>query len=229
MTKAPGKSILESPIQGQKTLRVVVYERLKQAIVEGQIAPGEHLVETKLAERLGVSRIPVREALFRLEREQLVSASPKGLVVSPITRTNIQEVYAIRAALEALGCRLAAEKITPDEKAQLGDILRRSRECIAANDLAGLTACDIEFHDALIAASRNATLRQVLDQLRDSVRRLRSASIALPGRPEQVLKDHSAIADAVRAGDGERAQSLVHAHILDAARRLLESVQDDNR
>jgi DNA-binding GntR family transcriptional regulator len=228
MTKTP-KSVLESPIQGQKTLREAVYERLKQAIVEGQIAPGEHLVETKLAERLGVSRIPVREALLRLEREQLVSASAKGLIVSSITRTNIQEVYAIRAALEALGCRLAAEKITPEEKAQLGDILRRSRDCITANDITGLTACDIEFHDVLIAASRNATLKKVLDQLRDSVRRLRAVSIALPGRPEQVLKDHTAIADAVCAGDGERAQSLVHAHILDAAQRLLESVTDDNR
>ena len=218
---------LNSPIEGQRKLRQVVYARLKQAIIEGQLVPGEHLVENKIAEGLGVSRNPVREALHRLEQEQLVAASAKGLVVSSISRTSIEEIYAIRAVLEALGCRLASKKITPEEKKQLRQILARSRACVASNDIPGLTACDIEFHDALIAASRNETLKKVLDQLRDSVRRLRIVSTSLPGRPKQVLSDHTAIANAVFDGDGARAQKLVHAHILQAAQILLANLKGE--
>lgn len=226
---APATNPLNSPIEGQRKLRQVVYARLKQAIVEGQLAPGEHLVEDKIAERLGVSRNPVREALHRLEQEQLAAASAKGLVVSSISRTSIEEIYAIRAVLEALGCRLASKKITPEEKKQLRQILARSKECVALNDIPGLTACDIEFHDALIAASRNQTMKKVLDQLRDSVRRLRIISTGLPGRPKQLLSDHTAIANAVFDGNGARAQKLVHDHILQAARVLLANVKDEIR
>ncbi|MBI4790168.1 MAG: GntR family transcriptional regulator [Chloroflexi bacterium] len=219
-------SALDSPIEERRPLREEVYARLKQAIIEGQLPPGAHLIETKLAERFGVSRVPVREAIRSLERESLVSPSAKGMVVSSFTRTSINEVYTVRAALEALGCRLAAQHITPEEKARLPEILECSRRAIADDDIAALTACDIEFHEVLIAASRNATLSKVLAQLRDSVRRYRSASIALRGRPQEVLRDHTAIAKAVIAGDAERAETLVHDHILEAADRLLETLKD---
>ncbi len=220
-------SLLGTPIQEHRPLREVVYQRLKQAIIEGQLHPGEHLVETKIAERLGVSRVPVREAIRSLERENLVSPSPKGMVVSCYTRVDIEEVYAVRAVLEALGCRLAAQHMTPAEKAQLRQILKRSREAVNSKNIAALTDCDIEFHDALIAASRNATLTKTLNQLRDSVRRFRAASIALPGRPEEVLRDHIAIAQAVMAGDAERAETLVYDHIVQASQRLLTSMKDN--
>ncbi len=221
MTPGP----LGSPIQEHRPLRELVYQRLKQAIIEGQLRPGEHLVETKIAARLGVSRVPVREAIRSLERENLVSPSPKGMVVSSFTRIDIEEVYAVRAVLEALGCRLAAQRITPSDKAELRQILKRSRQAISAKDISALTACDIEFHDILITASGNATLKKTLNQLRDSVRRFRAASIALPGRPEEVLQDHVAIAQAVMAGDAERAETLVYDHIVQASRRLLASMK----
>ena len=220
------QSALDTPIEERRPLREEVYARLKQAIIEGQLPPGEHLIETKLAERFGVSRVPVREAIRSLERENLVSPSAKGMVVSSFTRTSINEVYTVRAALEALACQLAAKHITPEEKELLPQILERSRRAIADNDIAALTACDIEFHEVLIAAGRNATLNKVLAQLRDSVRRYRSASIALPGRPQEVLRDHTAIAKAVIAGDAERAETLVHDHILEAADRLLDTLKD---
>lgn len=217
---------LDSPIEGKRPLRESVYLRLKQAIVEGKLQPGERLIETTIAQRLGVSRNPVREALRRLEQEQLVTASSKGMVVSSITRASIEEVYAVRAVLEALGCRLAAHYITAQEKERLRDILQRSRQAIRAHDIETLTACDIEFHDVLMSASRNATLKKMLDQLRDSVRRFRTASIALPGRPQEVLRDHTAIAEAVCTGDARRAEALVRDHIQQAAQRLLESLHD---
>lgn len=217
---------LDSQIEDRRPLREVVYHRLKDAIIEGQLRPGEHLVETKLAERLGVSRAPVREAILSLERENLVRPSTRGKIVSSFTREGIEEVYTVRATLERLACGLAARHITAKEKEQLRDILERSKKAVAAKDLVALTATDIEFHDVLIRAGGNATLRKVLDQLRDSVRRFRLASIALPGRPREVLKDHTAIAEAVIRGDAERAEQLVFEHILQAGSRLVESTQD---
>lgn len=218
---------LDPPIAQRGPLRESVYLRLKQEIVDGQLQPGEHLVETKIAERLGVSRNPVREALRRLEQEQLVTASWKGMVVGSLTRESIQEVYAVRAVLEALGCRLAAQYITPAEKAQLRDVIKRSRQAVAAHDLDSLTDCDIEFHEILITASRNATLKKTINQLRDSVRRFRGVSIALPGRPEEVVRDHAEIAQAVMAGDAGHAESLVHDHICQASQRLLSSLKNN--
>lgn len=219
------KLILDSPIHDRRSLRQEVYQRLKEAIIEGQLRPGEHLVESKIAERLGVSRVPVREAMLALEREDLVCSSGKGMVVSSFSREGIEQVYAVRAALEALGATLAAEHITPKEKQRLLDILSRSRRAVDQKDTVALTEWDIEFHDVLIGASHNATLKRMLEQLRDSVRRFRTASIALPGRPEEVLKDHTEIAQVVISGDTERAGALARKHVLEAARRLLDSIQ----
>lgn len=221
------KGTLDSPIEDRRPLREEVYTRLRQAIIDGQLPPGEHLVETKLAERFGVSRVPVREAIRSLEREHLVSASSQGMVVSSVTRQSIEEAYAIRAILEAHGCRLAAERITSEEKERLRQILAQSRDAIAANDMSILTACDIELHDVLISASRNATLRKVLDQLPDSMRRFRIASLTFHRHPEQVLGDHRKIVNVVNKGEAKRAEKLMHDHILRAARRLLESLKDN--
>lgn len=218
---------LDSPIEERRPLREEVYSRLKQAIIEGELPPGEHLVETKLAERFGVSRVPVREAILSLEREHLVSASSQGMVVSSFTRKSIEEAYAIRAILEAHGCHLAAQLITQEDKDRLREILAQSGEAIAANDMSLLTACDIELHDVLINASRNATLKNLLDQLPDSMRRFRIASLTFHRHPEQVLADHRRIVNAVIAGNAKRAETLMHDHILRAAQRLLTSLKDN--
>ncbi len=218
---------LDSPIEERRPLREEVYARLKQAIIDGQLPPGEHLVETKLAERFGVSRVPVREAILSLEREHLVTASSQGMVVSSFTRKSIEEAYAIRALLEAHGCQLAAQRITLEDKDRLREILDQSGEALAANDLALLTACDIELHDVLINASGSATLKNLLDQLPDSMRRFRIASLTFHRHPEQVLADHRRIVNAVIGGKAKRAETLMHDHILRAAQRLLASLQDN--
>ncbi len=223
-SKATSPDALGTPIRGHPPLRQVVYERLKQAILEGQFEPGERLIETKIAERLGVSRVPVREALRRLEQEQLVSYSGKGMVVSSITRDSIEEVYTVRAALEALVCRLAAQRLTRVDADCLRQVLERSRQALERNDLKTLLICDTEFHDTLMEIGGNATLRKLLAELRDSITRFRHASITLPDRPPEILRDHAAIAEAVIAGDATRAEKLVHDHLLEAAQRLLASL-----
>jgi DNA-binding GntR family transcriptional regulator len=215
---------LDTPIEQHLPKREAVYLRLKQAIVEGQLAPGQHLVETEVAARLGVSRNPVREALRKLEQEQLVYASTQGMVVSSISTKTIEEVYGIRALLEGWGCRLAAHHITPLESEHLLQVLARSRAAVEAGDVIGLTGWDVQFHGALIHASRNTTLAKMLDQLRDYVLRFRVLSLSLPGRPEEVLRDHTRIAEAVIAGRGEEAERLVHQHLEEAVLRLLESL-----
>jgi DNA-binding GntR family transcriptional regulator len=216
---------LDSPIRNRRPLRETVYQRLKEAILEGQLEPGQHLVETDLAARLGVSRNPVREALRKLEQEQLVLASTQGLIVSSLTPERIEEIYGIRAVLEAQSCELAAARITPEECERLRQCLDCARSAIENEDLRGLTQCDIEFHEILISAARNATLKRVLDQLREYVYRMRYASTALRGRPQEVLRDHSEIAQAVIAGDAQLAGELVHRHVVAAGQRLATSLQ----
>ncbi len=216
-------ALLTSPIPTPPTKREAVYQRLKQAIADGELYPGQHLVETEIAAWLGVSRNPVREALRKLEQDQLVYASTQGLVVSPITRSRIEEVYGIRALLEGYGCRLAAERITPEECERLFSSLECSRQSLQAGDMESLAECDLEFHAIIIEASGNETLKQVLDQLRDYVLRFRRMSIGLAGRPEEILAEHTAIAEAVAAGRGEEAERLTREHLLFAAQRLLAS------
>ncbi len=213
---------LDMRISERVPLRESVYRRLKQAIVEGQFGPGQRLVETDLASRLGVSRNPVREALRMLEQEHLVLASTQGLVVSSITRSRIQEVYSLRAILEAEGCRLAAMNATPEERARFRDLLECAAEALANHDMLAMGACDTDFHNLLMHASRNETLELLLDQLHDHILRFRHVTLNIPGRPEDVLHDHTAIADAVIRGDADAAASLVNAHLTDAVRRLLQ-------
>ena len=218
------ESPLDSPIAGRRMLREAVYQRLRKAIIAGHLRPGERLVETRLAARLNVSRNPVREALRRLEQEQLVCASSQGMIVSEITATKVQEVYAIRAVLEGLCCRLAAENATPQQVGELRATVERARQAVEAGDIAGLTTCSEQFHDLLLQASRNATLTSVLGQVRDSVLRYRYATIPLAGRAREMVDEHTVIAEAIAAADPARAEQAMRDHISEAGRRLVASL-----
>lgn len=220
-----GTSPLDSPVENRQPLREAVYQRLRKAIVEGHLKPGERLVETRIAERLHVSRLPVREAFRRLEQENLVRASSQGMVVTEITATKVEETYAIRAVLEGLCCRLAAQQITPQEAERLRASVDRTHQAIEGGDLEAITAATEEFHELLLEISRNATLKNLLSQVRDSVLRYRYATIPLEGRASELLREHRMIADAILAHDAERAEQLARQHILAAGRRLVASLR----
>ena len=157
------KRLIPIKLDNYRPLRDLVFEALRDAIIRGILKPGERLMEVQLAEELGVSRTPVREAIRKLELEDLVVMIPrKGAYVSGISLKDIADVFEVRAAVEALAAGLAAERITDEELEELERILVKKAEIIDANDLDRLVEIDISFHESLYHASRNAKLVQII-------------------------------------------------------------------
>jgi len=216
-------------IDQYKPLREVVFEALREAIIQGRLEPGERLMEIQLAEEMGVSRTPVREAIRKLELEGFVVMIPrKGAYVAGISLHDITDVFEVRAALESLAAGLAAERITEKE---LEDLERRLVEIAeVSNDSSDLNVVverDTNFHDAIYKASRNKTLIQIVSRLQDQIQRFRSVSLAQPGRTKMAVHEHRQIVDAIANRDVELAQTLAREHIESAEQSMLVAFQKE--
>ena len=182
-----------TPIQldTYKPLREVVSDALRQAIKDGVLQPGQRLMEIKLADELGVSRTPIREAIRKLEQEGFVVMVPRrGTYVADISLKDIAQVFEIRGALEELAAGLAAERITNDELECLERILVEINEYMEHDDFAKIVDADVRFHDVLYQASRNQRLVDILHNLREQMLRFRSISMHYPGRLSATWEEH---------------------------------------
>ena len=156
-------------------LRDVVFNILRQAIITGEFAPGERLMEIALAERLGVSRTPVREAIRKLELEGLVVMIPrKGAEVARITEKDLKDVLDVRCALEELGASLAAERIDEEGKRNLKRALIAFEKAIELGDTAEIADKDMDFHDVIFDIVDNPRLTSIVNNLREQIYRYRS-------------------------------------------------------
>jgi DNA-binding GntR family transcriptional regulator len=183
------RRLLPVKLDTYKPLREVVFDAVREAIIDGVLRPGERLMESQLAEQLGVSRTPVREAIRKLELEGFVVMIPrKGAYVAGISLKDIADVFEVRAALEALATVLAAERITEEELEELERILVRKAEIIEQQEIELFIESDKKFHEILYRASRNQRLIQILTNLQDEVHRFRSVSLASPGRMRVALE-----------------------------------------
>lgn len=210
-------------LDNYKPLREIVFEHLREAIIGGNLRPGERLMEMQLAEEMGVSRTPVREAIRKLELEGLVIMVPRrGAYVSDLSIKDVAETYEIRAALEALAAGLAAERITADESEELERILVSIGQCIANNDLERSIELDEQFHNVLYRASKNERLVQIINNLREQIQRFRATSLGTPGRLEAVFSEHTKIAEAISDRNAALAERLAMEHIENAENALLE-------
>jgi len=206
-----------------KPLRDVVFETLREAILKGVIKSGERLMENQLAEEMGVSRTPVREAIRKLEQEGFVVVMPrKGAYVSEMSYRDVHEVYEIRASLESLACGLAAERVTPSEIEEMERYLVEEREYLDNNELVLTVNTDIGLHSAIYQAARNEKITHLISKLKDQVYRLRSTSIMLPGRKKASLLEHQEIVEAISERDVELAQRLGQEHVEHAEQAMLE-------
>ncbi len=213
-------------LDSYKPLREVVFETLREAIINGVLRPGERLMELQLAEALGVSRTPVREAIRKLELEGFVVMVPrKGAYVAGISLKDITNVFEVRAALEGLAAGLAAERITEEELEELERILVEKAEIIEKGEVARFVECDTRFHDVIYRVSRNQRLVQILSNLRDEINRFRSVSLAYPGRMREALEEHRKIVEAIAERDVSLAQAAALEHIENAENSLLEAVR----
>ena len=155
-------------------LRDVVFNTLRQAILRGELKPGERLMEIQLANKLGVSRTPIREALRKLELEGLVNMVPrKGAEVADITEKSLRDVLEVRKALEELSVQLACEKITEEEIEELKRVAERFKDTLDDQDVTKIAEADVAFHDVIYTATDNQKLILLLNNLREQMYRYR--------------------------------------------------------
>ena len=217
-----------SPIKldSYQPLREVVCETLRDAIRKGKLKPGERLMESQLAEDLGVSRTPVREAIRKLELEGYVIMMPRrGTYVANLSIRDVNEVFEIRTSLDSLASGLAAERITDEELERLQRLLVAIGGYIEENDMDKIVECDTEFHDLLYQASRNSRLVGIIFNLREQLTRFRSASMAFPGRLKATLEEHRRIVEAIAQGDVAEARAAAEYHMEKSEQTLLESME----
>lgn len=198
------------------------YERLRGDILDWRLEPGTVLAEVEQAERLGVSRTPVREALARLLADGLVeSQGARGLVVSAASIENVVELFEVRVALEGQAAALAARRRDPEVFEALRDELTHAGDLLAKRDHAGYYDVVRRLDEAIDDAARNAYLAGELKGLRIHLARIRRLSSDDPARLNQAAAEHLAIVDAIIAGDAELARSATAVHL----HRSLESIR----
>jgi DNA-binding GntR family transcriptional regulator len=207
-------------------LREVIFNSLREAIILGELKPGQRLMEVQLAEKMGVSRTPVREAIRKLELEGLVDMIPrKGAHVAELSIKDIMDVLEVRASLDGLAASLASERITDDEMKELKHINDQFGAYIEKENLGGSIKKDVEFHDIIYRASRNDKLISILNNLREQVQRFRVIYIKDYSSPSNLIKEHSDILETLSNRDSEAARNSAKAHILNQEASILGSLK----
>lgn len=187
------------------------YGLILEAIEQGDYRPGDRLVESDLAERFGVSRTPVREALQRLETQSMLARDGRSLIVASLDHNQLAELYVVRAELEGLAARLAAKHASPEEIRVLQAMIDEDRAHLSNPE--ALSRANKRFHKQIHLASHNRYLVQQLDLVHRSMALLATTSLAAVGRGAAALAEHEAIVQAIASGDGGRAQEALRAHI----------------
>jgi DNA-binding GntR family transcriptional regulator len=211
-----------APALDGRTLWERVHDHLRDEILSGRMTPGTELSEVALAESLGVSRGPVREALGRLATEGLVTIRPRrGAVVRALSSDEFIEAYQVREALETMAVRLAVPKLTAEHTSALERAIVEMARCGNADDVQGFFEANTAFHLVFFDAAGNRMLADLYLQVRGQIDRHRLRSLELRGDVRRSIAEHKAILRAAKAGDVERAVHLVSEHIRVPQIRLL--------
>jgi len=194
-----------------KAIQRDAYTLILEAIDVGMYRPGDRLVESELAERFGVSRTPIREALQRLETQSLLVRDGRSLIVASLDHNQLAELYIVRAELEGLAARLAARHATAEEVRLLQEMVEKDRALL--NDPNAMSRANRRFHKQIHLASHNRYLVQQLDLVHRSMALLATTSLAAEGRSRATLEEHTAIVRAIADQDGEAAFQALRTHI----------------
>jgi len=225
--KDKNRRLIPIKLDTYKPLREMVFESLREAIIHGRLRPGERLMEIQLAEELGVSRTPVREAIRKLELERFVVMVPrKGAYVAGLSVKDIVDIFEVRAALEGLAAGLAAERITEEEMDQLERSIHQIN-LSSEDDIKAVVEGDTTFHSLLYKASRNQRLEQIIMNLHEQINRFRMTSLSQPGRLKVAIDEHIKIVEAISERNVELAQQLATEHIENAEQSLLNALGEE--
>lgn len=207
-------------------LRDVVFNTLRQAILRGELKPGERLMEIQLANKLGVSRTPVREAIRKLELEGLVLMIPrKGAEVADISEKSLRDVLEVREALEELAVRLACDKITKEGIVELKKAAQDFRKVLKSHDITEIAEADVRFHDVICIITENQKLVQLLNNLREQMYRYRIEYLKDPEIYEKLLDEHEEIIRHIEKGEKEEAAKVVSQHIENQAQAVTDVIR----
>lgn len=207
-------------------LRDVVFNTLREAILKGDLKPGERLMELQLAAKLGVSRTPIREAIRMLEQEGLAVTIPrKGAEVARMTLKDMEDVLEIREALDELAVRIACEKITDEQLKKLISVKEEFEMNTRSGDLKKIAESDERFHDIIYEATGNPKLVVMLNNLREQVYRYRVEYIKNPEHYPVLIAEHEAIVDGVKNHDAKKDRGAMHEHVENQVKAVKEVIK----
>ena len=216
---------LELNMDAYLPLRDVVFNTLREAILRGDLEPGERLMELQLASKLGVSRTPIREAIRMLEQEGLAITIPrKGAIVAGMTEKDMQDVLEIREALEELSVQVACDKITEEGIKKLAENKRLFEQSLETKNIKRMAEADVAFHDVIYQATDNPKLVNMLNNLREQMYRYRVEYLKDEENYKELLKEHEAIYDGIVKRDKQAVTSMIRKHIsnqVDAVKNII--------
>lgn len=209
-------------------LRDVVFKTLRQAILTGELKPGERLMEIHLANKLGVSRTPIREAIRQLELEGLVIMVPrKGAQVASITEKSLTDVLEVRLALEKLAVELACKRISYDQKEMLKEKMLEFEQLAGTDDASLIARADVAFHDAIFDSTGNMRLGQMVNNLAEQMYRYRFEYIKDKSGHEKLVLEHRQIYDAIIKGDIDDATKQISIHIKNQEASIINQIRSE--
>lgn len=207
-------------------LRDVVFNTLRQAILTGELKPGERLMEIHLADRLGVSRTPIREAIRKLELEGLVTMIPRrGAEVAQITEKSMNDVLEVRRAVDALCVELACERITQEELGKLKEACEHFEEAVKAGDVKHIAQADVALHDIIVQATGNQRLVQLVNTLSEQMYRYRFEYIKDFRQHERLVEEHRIIYESIVGKDKETACKAAKEHIDNQKKAIIRQIR----
>ncbi|GMQ64725.1 GntR family transcriptional regulator [Vallitalea maricola] len=211
-------------------LRDVVFNTLREAILKGELVAGERLMEKQLAERMGVSRTPIREAIRKLELEGLVVMIPrKGAEVAKITHKDIKDVLEVRAALEELAVKIACEKMSEESFVDLKRTTHNFQTACEEHDIEQIIKKDVEFHDIIFNSTENEKLIQIINNLREQIYRYRVEYIRKVADFGILVKEHDLIVKSIENRDVDEARKIALQHIVNQEIAVIEIFDKKNK
>lgn len=213
-------------LKGYQPLSEVIGTALRDAIISGELKPGERLMEIHYAKKLGVSRTPFREAIHKLEQEGLVIVLPRrGAQVSHLSEKDIIDVLEIRASLDSLAAQLAAQRIELQDLQELEAIAMEFNENTETGDIQPLIASDVRFHEVIYKAAGNSRLLSIHTGLKDQIHRFRVLYLKDYSSPKSLAEEHMQILNAIKQGNAQDAYELSHKHIRHQEEVILSSMK----
>lgn len=216
--------MLNFDAHSHRPLREIVYEELKMQILTGKITPGTRMMEVELAESMGVSRTPIREAIKKLEQEGLVIIEPrKGAYASQISVKDMVDILEVRQDMEGLAAHMAAYRMTPKQMKELESISIAYNKAVEAGNMADMIKFDTEFHNLIVESCNNTILTMMINQLQELLLRFRYVYYDNISRAEKMPSEHTMIMEAIKDGRSDAARASAEMHI----ERIKDMVMND--